>query len=396
MGVEKKASKNRKANKSGKKLKITKTIISRIPKNELPGGAVFKGYQKSIQQELRIQTNVTLYKRERYQLTDGTYITAPLPENASGQFGPEIKQYIFHQYHRCNVSQTKIHKQLLEFGIQISIGEINNILLEVADLLNPEYEDVGQAGKETAKELRTDDTQSRHKGKNGACLVIQNDCFTYLKSSESKSRKNFLLALRGIHTSYILNQHAFDYLIKYNCKEELIGNLQRLRNFVFKDESQWKNFLKANELSPETIGKKMFKVLEEAALLGSIIENGINPNVVMLSDGAKQYNLFTHALCWIHAERVLQKLLPIDDNEARERDNICDELWVFYKKLKAYKEVPDSNQKQLLNTEFDKIFSQEVTSCRLQKILVGFMERKNELLRVLDFLYIQLHNNTSE
>ena len=50
------------------------------------------------------------------------------------------------------------------------------------------------------------------------------------------------------------------------------------------------------------------KLITEAALLGSAIEHGLSPFTIVLSDGAKQFAILVHALCWVHMERSLRRL----------------------------------------------------------------------------------------
>jgi len=33
----------------------------------------------------------------------------------------------------------------------------------------------------------------------------------------------------------------------------------------------------------------------------------------IVSDDAGQFNVFDHAWCWIHAERAINKLIPLND-----------------------------------------------------------------------------------
>ncbi len=40
-------------------------------------------------------------------------------------------------------------------------------------------------------------------------------------------------------------------------------------------------------------------------------------NTVVVSDDAGQFRVTTHALCWIHAERHLQKLMPASPSRPR-------------------------------------------------------------------------------
>ena len=96
----------------------------------MPEGAVLNNYQEYTVQDLIIQRKVTCFRVARYKLPDGSYKTAPLPHEVNGHFGNGVKQYILHQYHACHVTQQKIHKTLIDIGIQISEGQINNILLE--------------------------------------------------------------------------------------------------------------------------------------------------------------------------------------------------------------------------------------------------------------------------
>jgi hypothetical protein len=34
-------------------------------------------------------------------------------------------------------------------------------------------------------------------------------------------------------------------------------------------------------------------------------------------DDAGQFNVFDHALCWIHAERVINRLIPLNDDHVK-------------------------------------------------------------------------------
>nr|WP_246799150.1 hypothetical protein [Rhizobium leguminosarum] len=48
----------------------------------------------------------------------------------------------------------------------------------------------------------------------------------------------------------------------------------------------------------------------EAGIWGAIRHHGLVGNAVIVSDDAGQFRVGTHALCWIHAERLLHKLMP--------------------------------------------------------------------------------------
>ncbi|MGH8547592.1 MAG: hypothetical protein ACRERU_03110 [Methylococcales bacterium] len=58
---------------------------------------------------------------------------------------------------------------------------------------------------------------------------------------------------------------------------------------------------------------RQVRIATEGALLGTVLEHGVNPNLVIVSDAAGQFKVLLHALCWIPAERTLQKLVGFSD-----------------------------------------------------------------------------------
>ena len=48
-------------------------------------------------------------------------------------------------------------------------------------------------------------------------------------------------------------------------------------------------------------------------------------NTVIVSDDAGQFRVANHALCWIHAERLMQKLMPASPSSESQLDRsaIC-------------------------------------------------------------------------
>lgn len=52
------------------------------------------------------------------------------------------------------------------------------------------------------------------------------------------------------------------------------------------------------------------KTATEGALLGALIASGLSADLGIMSDGAGQFRLLEHGLCWVHAERLINKLIP--------------------------------------------------------------------------------------
>jgi len=93
------------------------------------------------------------------------------------------------------------------YGFQLRRG-----LVEDTVGFSAEQEAVLRAGLETATYVHTDDTGARHQGQNGYCTVLGNDLFAYFRSSDSKSRRNFLQMLRHPFDDYVLNEYSRAYL----------------------------------------------------------------------------------------------------------------------------------------------------------------------------------------
>jgi len=60
------------------------------------------------------------------------------------------------------------------------------------------------------------------------------------------------------------------------------------------------------------------RVATEGALLGSVLHHGLCEDLVIVSDDAGQFNILLHALCWIHTERLIHKMLSLNETHRQE------------------------------------------------------------------------------
>ncbi len=175
--------------------------------------ASLNGYRTYDVQEIEIRRHNIRFRLAEYLTDDGKTVVGELPpEYRQKHYGPKLISYVMYQHYQCRVPQPLIYEQLQEWGIEISTGQVNRLLNEDCQIFEIEQQQVLRSGLETAKYIHTDDTGARHKGKNGYCTVIGNEFFTYFKSSDSKSRQNFLEMLQGGAERYVLNQYAREYL----------------------------------------------------------------------------------------------------------------------------------------------------------------------------------------
>ena len=132
---------------------------------------------------------------------------ATLPPELQGtHYGTNLQGFILYQYNQCQVTQPLLSERLYEYGIDISTGQINNILNNNNNLFHTEADDILTSGLKIFSETRTDDTSAPHKNHNGYCNCINTDYFTYFKSTDSKSRINFLEILSAKNPVYVLDK----------------------------------------------------------------------------------------------------------------------------------------------------------------------------------------------
>jgi hypothetical protein len=384
---------------SAKRSKTAELTIHReVPLHppDLPRGAVFKGYEAFVVQDLQMECQNTRYLRARYELPSGDSVLAALPADVPGgsHFGAGLICFILNQYHHAHVTQPLLLEQLRDFGIDISAGQLNSILTENKEAFHEEKVGLLAAGLATASYIGTDDTGARHQGKNGYCTVISHELFTFFESTACKSRLNFLQVLQGgslVSPTYAINETTLAYWERQKLPAELMHKLGEGPQ-SFAGTGLWQARLTELAIADE----RHVRSATEGALLGGLIENGVSPELVILSDGAPQFDLLRHASCWIHAERPLARLVPHNDEHRLSIENIRAQIWDLYRDLKAYRQQPDAAQQPLLEARFDTLCAQRTGYPSIDGVLKEMRDHRDDLLRVLEQPAVPLHNNASE
>jgi len=269
---------------------------------------------------------------------------------------------------------------------------LNIILVENKEAFHEEKEGMLEPGLRGTGHFNTDDTGARHNGKNGYCTHIGSPLFSYFKSTESKSRINFLEVLRGKHTDYIVSEECLEYMFEHGASDNLLNILEEARRKHFANFTKWIKHLDRLGI----VSKKEQRLATEGALIGSLFSHGFHEDLVIVSDDAPQFALSLNALCWIHAERHFRKFIPVSDQIRLELEQVRDAIWNLYRALKTYKVDPTAHQKEALSKEFDRVFTMRTSSAALNDLIDRTHANKEKLLRVLDYPHIPLHNNDSE
>jgi hypothetical protein len=344
-------------------------------------------------QDLVIKPCNTRFRLKVYQTPDGDWVTGKLPAYLNGKhFGPTLIRFILYQHYHCLVTQPSLLEQLDEFGIDISAGQLSNLLIEEKERFHREKDRILSVGLQVSGYVNVDDTGARHKGQNGYCTHIGNELFSWFESTGSKSRINFLKLMRAGHSDCAINMDAVCYMQSNKLPQEVLNTINENLGMIFANDSQWNDFLTENGI----VKDRHVQIATEGVLIGSIIEHGISKHLVIVSDDAGQFNVLLHALCWIHANRAIDKIIPFTDQAQKDLDTVKDQVWQLYEGLKAYKENPKPKYKERLNVMFDDIFTQTTSSAVLNLALKRIYNNKSELLLVLERPDIPLHNNGAE
>jgi len=124
--------------------------------------------------------------------------------------------------------------------------------------------------------------------------------------------------------------------------------------------------------------------------------HGFLRNTVIVSDDAGQFAVGRHALCWVHAERLVHKLDTFTALHRAAQKRIRNLIWWFYADLKAYRMEPTARRRGEMRARFDRIFRRRTGFATLDRLLERLAANKTELLMVLDRPEIPLHTNGSE
>ncbi len=390
--------KGKKGLKRKKKENLEIHETEKVKLDGIPEGWRLVGYKSRVIQDIIVRANNIEYQLEVWKSADGKQtMVAKMPDHLENtHFGAMLKAYIIHQYFECAVTQPLILSSLRDYGVDISSGQINAILTENKDRFHSEKADLLSKGIEIGEELRTDDTGARHEFKNGYCNCINSDLFTFFSTSYTKSRINFLEILRGDRTDYHINEACLSYAKAHSAVTpryyERLKQKYDSAERVFEDKSALEAYFTAQGIT----AKYPIKLLTQAMLIGTIVEHGFDPKMVIHSDGAEQFNLFIHSLCWKHAERPLVKLKcynPLQEQNLKAKQKA---YWLLYRSLQDYKENPDEKTAIQLSQTFDSVCEPVENYASLNQVLDDLKKKKDQLLVVLHRPNTSLHNNNTE
>ena len=174
-------------------IEIDREEVVKVDQETLPEDATFKGYVDVIVQDIQITSDNVCFRKEKYySATHRKSYVGELPEGYQGQFGPGIQALILELYYGIGTSEPKILEFLENVGVQISAGEISNVVIKKQERFHAESEAVYLAGMASSPWQQTDDTLTRVNAENQHCHVVCNPVYTSYHTRASKERQSVL------------------------------------------------------------------------------------------------------------------------------------------------------------------------------------------------------------
>lgn len=377
---------------------IDRKEILEYPKEKLPFDAEFKGYEEVVVQDISLKTdNVLFLKPKYYSASEGKTYLAPLPAGYDGEFGPGIKALVISLYYGGNMTQGKLLEFLEDIGISMSAGYLSNLLIKNHSGFESEYNEVYISGLESTTWQHLDQTSARVKGINQTTNVVCNPLYTVYSTTLKKDRLSVLGVLQNKQElEFVLNGLTYELLNTLNVPAKWSNQLKLLPQETVFTESEFNSLL-------DTYLKKLgsqhrTRVLEAAAITFYHQQTNIPIVQTLVCDDAPQFKLLTDslALCWVHEGRHYKKLTPFVACHQKVLDDFLTEFWDYYRELLAYRESPSLNRKIELTSKFWKIFGTETGYKQLDERKRLTAAKVSELLLVLEYPELPLHNNPAE
>lgn len=378
--------------KKTKDLRIDITEV--IHPDALPPDAKFEGYRDFVVQDIVVESRNTRYRRAVYRLADGSLIVGQQPEGVDSHFGPALIEFILVQTHQNHVTQGRLLEQLRELGVDISAGQLSNILLQGHENLHAEKDQLLPTARQISGTLHCDDTSARHQGKAAVCTHIGNDLFACFSTTDSKSRLNFLRLLCQPEEQYRLCEEARSCLEFSGAGIKFRDQIDRLNDGIWSGREAWEKQLTDWEISSETHRRQ----LSEAALFGKLLTEHWYDDLGLVSDDAPQFKLFgfVQGLCWVHGERKTDRLIPLTTKHRAAKEVAQDTFWEIYKSLQSYREQPSEATATSIRERFETFCQTKTGYPDLSEALTRLHAKRDEFLAVLEHPHLALHNNLSE
>jgi hypothetical protein len=380
------------------KLEIHREQTLEVDKGSLPPDAEFKGYEDVVVQDVVFcADNVCFHKEKFWASSTGRTYMAELPRGYEGQFGPGLKALTLTLYFGGGMSEPKIRGLYENVGVQISSGQLSNLLIKGQEVFHAEKEEVCEAGLASSPWQHIDQTSTRVDGQNQHCNIVCNPLYTVYTTTSQKDRLSVVDVLRnGRERRFRLNEEALGYL-------ESTPLSKATRHWLAAEcsERDWDEptFVERLDTRWPKLNVQQRQAILSAAAVAAYHAETDRPRVrLLLCDDAPQFNWIAPemGLCWVHEGRHYKKLMPRFVHHLELLSGFRQQFWDFYDELLAYQQQPNPDEAVRLDAEFDRLFSTTTGYNALDARIAKTRAKKDFLLMVLRHPESPLHNNPVE
>jgi len=380
------------------RIAIDREQVAQIDPTRLPPDAVFKGYEDVVVQDVIFRTdNVLFHKEKFYSPSQHQTSLASLPQGYCGQLGPGLKTLALVFYFGAQMSEPKVAELLRGVGIQISAGQVSNLLIKDQAAFHGEKAALYQAGLASSPWQHLDDTSTRVNGQNGYCHIVCNPLYTAYFTTAAKDRRTIIDVLTNHRPRrFLVNAEALGFMEACGVSAVRRQQVEQLPAGTLMDEATMQAWLE--EYLPG-LGPQQRKWILDATAVAAYHADVECPVVrLLVCDDAPQFTLVTEelALCWVHEGRHYKKLMPYLLRHRALVEDFVQRFWTYYDQLLAYRERPTPEEAARLAGEFETLFSTVTGYDALDERIAKTRTKKGCLLMVLTHPEIPLHNNPAE
>jgi hypothetical protein len=242
--------------------------VVKVDPATLPEDAQLKGYEDVVVQDVILRTDNVLFHKEKYHpLPEHKSYLAPLPAGYEGQFGPRIKSMVIVLYHAVQASAPKILELLRSVAVQISHGELSNLLIKGHEDSHAEKGAVYEAGLRSSPWQHLDETSTRVNGQNQHCHIMCNPLYLAFFTTQVRDRQAVIDVLRnGQERRFLLNAEAMSYLNNVQLSAAVRQRLTQLVRDQILDEAIMQDLLSAHQ---SDLGSQQRKRIIDAAAVAA-------------------------------------------------------------------------------------------------------------------------------
>lgn len=379
-------------------LRIDREVVLPVDPAILPADAQFKGHVDVVVQDLIVRTETVRFRKAVwYSPSERRSYRAELPAGYQGEYGPGLRALVLSLSTVGQVSQGPLLTLLRGAGLQLSAGQLSNLLIKGQDLFHEEAAAVVEAGLGSTPWQHCDDTATRVNGRNEHCQVLTNPFYTAYVTRPGKDRLTVLDVLRGgaprVHR---VTADALACLADLGVPAgavAVVGQWPRDPDL----SAEHLAGLLATDL-PWLGQAHQQRIVEVTALAAYHTQTAWPVVEALVCDDAPQFTGLTAArsLCWVHEGRHYQKLAPCLPHHQRLLTRFRTRFWTFYHQLLAYQQDPRPVDRGRLRRRFDRLFGTVTGYQALDDRIAATRAKSASLLLVLDHPELPLTNNPAE